>query len=253
MTTRAEARLLSRILRVGLLLAVLGQLAWSFLRPAPSRAQTDQLTKGRSLYQAGCSTCHGLNAQGTANGPTLNGVGAASIDFMLTTGRMPLSNPGTQPNRQEPAFSREQMDAIIAYVQSIAPGGPTIPVVTPEDGELARGSQLFLATCAACHGAGASGDSVGGGQIAPSLYEATATQIGEAIRVGPGVMPRFGDRTLSDHDVNSLARYLLWLRDNGDEGGLQLGRVGAVAEGLAAVVIGLGFMLLVIRLTGSKA
>ena len=56
---------------------------------------------------------------------------------------------------------------------------------------------------------------------------------------------------MSDDDVNSLARYLLWIRDNGKEGGLQLGRVGAVAEGLMAVVIGLGIMVLVIRLTGS--
>ena len=65
-------------------------------------------------------------------------------------------------------------------------------------------------------------------------------------------MPQFSTQTLSDDDVNSLARYLLWIRDNGNEGGLQLGRVGAVAEGLMAVVIGLGIMLLVIRLTGSS-
>ena len=44
----------------------------------------------------------------------------------------------------------------------------------------------------------------------------------------------------------------MWLRDNGDEGGLQLGRVGAVAEGLVAVVVGLGILVLVLRLTGAK-
>ena len=251
MSVRAEARLLSRILRVGLLLAIAGQIAWSF-RPAPSRAETDQLREGRRLFEAGCSTCHGLGGQGTENGPTLQGVGSAAVDFMLSTGRMPLSNPGVQPGRQPVSFSREQMDAIIAYVATIAPGGPAIPDVRAEDGELPAGAALFLGSCAACHGAGASGDSVGGGQIAPALQPADATQIGEAIRIGPGVMPRFSERTLSVADVNSIARYLLWLRDNGAEGGLQLGRVGAVAEGLAAVVVGLGLMLLAIRLTGSK-
>lgn len=251
MTARAESRVLSRILRVGLLLAIAGQIGWSF-RPALSRAETDQLSEGQRLFEVGCSTCHGLDGQGTANGPTLEGVGPAAVDFMLSTGRMPLSNPGVQPDRQEVAFTRDQMDAIIAYVASIAPGGPEIPDVRPDDGDLPTGAALFLANCAACHGAGASGDSVGGGEIAPSLHPADATQIGEAIRVGPGVMPRFSERTLSEADVNSIARYLLWLRDHGDEGGLQLGRVGAVAEGLVAAVVGLGLLLLVIRLTGSK-
>jgi ubiquinol-cytochrome c reductase cytochrome c subunit len=250
-SARAEARILSRILRAGLLLAILGQVAWSF-RPAPTRAQTDQLREGQQLYEAGCSTCHGLTAQGTQNGPSLQGVGAASVDFMLSSGRMPLSGPNQQPVRQEPKFTRPQMDAIIAYVETIAPGGPGIPQVRPEDGDLPRGANVFLANCSGCHGAGASGDSVGGGQIAPSLSEADATQIAEAIRTGPGVMPRFSPRTISDADVDATARYLLWLRENGKAGGLQLGRVGAVVEGLVAAVIGLGFMLLVIRLTGSK-
>ncbi len=243
--------MLSRILRVGLLLAIAGQIAWSF-RPAPSRADTDQLRQGQRLFEASCSTCHGLSAQGTQNGPTLQGVGPAAVDFMLSTGRMPMSNPTLQPSRHPVTFTREEMDAIIAYVASIAPGGPAIPDVRPNEGDLPTGAALFLANCAACHGAGASGDSVGGGEIAPSLYLADATQIGEAIRVGPGVMPPFSEHTLSESDVNAIARYLLWLRDHGGEGGLQLGRVGAVAEGLVAAVVGLGLILLAIRLTGSK-
>ena len=88
---RAEARLLSRILRIGLLLALLGQIAWSF-RPEPSRAQTDQQAQGQALYEANCSTCHGLQGEGTANGPSLQNAGPAAVDFMLSTGRMPLAN-----------------------------------------------------------------------------------------------------------------------------------------------------------------
>lgn len=248
---RAEARLLSRILRIGLLLALLGQIAWSF-RPEPSRAQTDQQAQGQALYEANCSTCHGLQAEGTANGPSLQNAGPAAVDFMLSTGRMPLANPGDQPVRDEPKFTPDQTAAIVAYVETIAPGGEPIPTVDPAAGDLARGAEVFLNTCAGCHGAGATGDSVGGGQIAPTINPADPTQIGEAIRIGPGVMPRFGPETIDQADLDSLAAYLLWLRDNGDEGGLQLGRVGAVAEGLVAVVVGLGLLILFLRLTGSK-
>jgi ubiquinol-cytochrome c reductase cytochrome c subunit len=251
MTARAEARVLSRILRIGLLLAVVGQIGWS-LRPEPSRAQSDQQREGEALYQASCSTCHGLGAQGTDDGPSLEGAGAAALDFYLSTGRMPLANPEAQPQRSSPKFSRQEIDAIIAYVGTLVPGGEPIPSVDPQAGSLARGLDVFLASCAACHGAGATGDSIGGGQIAPSLSAPDAREIGEAIRIGPGQMPRFGPETLSQEDVDSLARYLLWMRDHGDEGGVALGRVGPVAEGLIAVVIGLGLLVLVIRLTGSR-
>jgi ubiquinol-cytochrome c reductase cytochrome c subunit len=251
MRARTEAKVLSRILRIGLLAAVLGQIAWSF-RPVTTTAQTDQVREGQSLYETNCTTCHGLQAEGTGNGPSLQGLGPASVDFMLSSGRMPLANPKDQPMRSEPKFTPEQIDAIVAYVATIAPGGEPIPTVTPGDGNLATGSETFLNNCSACHGAGATGDSVGGGQIAPSLRPPTATQIGEAVRTGPGVMPRFGTKTIDEHDLNSLAAYLLWIRDHGDQGGLQLGRVGAVAEGLVAVVVGLGLLVLVVRLTGSK-
>ena len=248
---RAEARLLSRNLRIGVLLALLGQIAWSF-RPEPSRAQTDQQAQGQALYEANCSTCHGLQAEGTANGPSLQNAGPAAVDFMLSTGRMPLANPGDQPVRDEPKFTPEQTAAIVAYVETIAPGGEPIPTVDPAAGDLARGAEVFLNTCAGCHGAGATGDSVGGGQIAPTINPADPTQIGEAIRIGPGLMPRFGPETIDQADLDSLAAYLLWIRDHGEDGGLQLGRVGAVAEGLVIVVVGLGLMILFLRLTGAK-
>ncbi len=252
MTRRsAEARLLSRIVRVGLLLAVGAQILWSF---TPSQGETLSATaeQGQSLFEANCSTCHGLGAEGTENGPSLQGVGSASVDFMLSTGRMPLAAPDDQPNRQPPKFGDEEIDALVAYLAEIAPGGPPIPDVAISRGDLPTGASLFLNNCSGCHSAAGIGDSVGGGQIAPDLVPASATQIGEAIRVGPGLMPVFDADNLSERDVDSIAAYLYWLRDNGDEGGAQLGRVGAVAEGLVAFVVGLGFLIVVLRLTGSK-
>jgi ubiquinol-cytochrome c reductase cytochrome c subunit len=253
-TSRAEARVVSRVLRIGLLAAVACQVAWS-LRASAAPASAAPPIDGASLYATNCSSCHGLQAQGTANGPSLQGAGPASVDFMLSSGRMPLANPADQPERGEPKFSPPQIAAIVDYVARIAPGGPPIPSVDPAAGSLPDGLQIYLNTCSACHGAGATGDSIGGGQIAPSLYPPSALQIAEAIRVGPGAMPRFNDRNISQHDVDSVARYLIYLRgDNAaDRGGLQLGRVGAVAEGLIAGVVGLGILLVVIRLTGARS
>ncbi|HEY6567418.1 MAG TPA: c-type cytochrome [Actinomycetota bacterium] len=252
MTRRsAEARLLSRVLRIGLLLAVGAQILWSFV-PERGEAAAVNAAEGQTLFEASCSTCHGLNAEGTANGPSLQGAGPAATDFMLTTGRMPLAAPGDQPDRQAPQFSDAEIDAIVAYVAEIAPGGPAIPHVDTARGDLPTGAALFLNNCSGCHSAAGIGDSVGGGQIAPDLTPVTPTQLGEAIRIGPGLMPVFDTDNLSDQDVDSIGAYLEWIRDNGNDGGAPLGRVGAVAEGLVAFVFGLGFLILVLRLTGSK-
>lgn len=250
---RAErsARIRSRILRGGIGLAFAGQLLWG---PDPSGSQPllQQQTLGEQLYQGQCLTCHGVDAAGTADGPSLRGVGTASIDFMLRTGRMPLNAPDQQPVRQQPVFSRQEIEAIIVYLAGVASGGPGIPDVDPQRGDLGTGFSLYTGMCSSCHGAGATGDSIGGGQIAPSLYDATATETGEAIRVGPGLMPAFGEGTLDAREVDSIARYLRWLRTSRDPGGLALDRVGAVAEGFVAVVIGLGLLLVFVYLTGTR-
>lgn len=245
-----EERVRRRVLRIGLLLAVLGQLLWSF-RPQPSVALTDAERLGRALYEANCATCHGPGGGGTDDGPSLGGSGPAAVDFVLRTGRMPLADPGSQPVRRDPLFTEEEIHAIVAYVGTIQPGGTPIPDVDPSRGSLVEGQRLFLGNCAACHGAGAGGDSVGGGRIAPSLYPASALEIAEALRVGPGTMPRFGPENLSQEDLDSLARYLLFLQEERDPGGLGLGRVGAVTEGFVVLVVGILMVLLILRLTGS--
>jgi ubiquinol-cytochrome c reductase cytochrome c subunit len=243
-----QARLLMWGLRIGLIAAIVGQVAWSF-RPAASRAQTDEEALGQMLYENACITCHGIDGTGTELGPTLEGVGTASVDFYLSTGRMPLANPGDQAERRPPVYDAEEIAALVAYLEPVVAGGPEIPDVDIAGADLQRGAQIFLNNCAACHGAGASGDSIGGGQIAPSLTEPTGLQIVEAIRIGPGLMPRWSERQMEPADADAVAAYLVWLRDNADEGGLPLGRVGAVAEGLIAMVVGVGLILLVIRLT----
>lgn len=237
---------------VGVVAVVAGQLLWS-LGSARSQPLDEQERLGERLYVASCATCHGADAAGTADGPPLRGVGSASVDFMLRTGRMPLGAPNQQPVRQEPRFSPAEQQAVVAYLARVAPGGPGIPEVDPDRGDLRTGFALYSGICSSCHGAGATGDSIGGGRIAPSLYEAAPTEIAEAVRVGPGLMPPFGEETLDSLELDSITRYLLWLRSSGDPGGLGLGRIGPVAEGFVAILVGLGLSLLFIYLIGTKA
>jgi quinol---cytochrome-c reductase cytochrome c subunit len=220
--------------------------------PRSASAQEDQLLdRGLELYVAGCASCHGVTGEGTGQGPSLVGVGAASVDFMLSTGRMPLADPGDQPTRNAPRYSPEEIEAIVAFVTSLGPGGPAVPAVSPAGGGLGEGRELYVANCLACHGAAGQGASVGGGAVAPALDRATATQIAEATRIGPGMMPLFGDEQIDGRDLNALVRYVLALRDPDDRGGLGLGHVGPVIEGLIGWLVGLGVLLLVVRLTGT--
>jgi ubiquinol-cytochrome c reductase cytochrome c subunit len=237
-------------LRSGAISAIALGLALFALGARPGVAAT--LDQGRSLYQIHCSSCHGANLQGSANAPSLRDVSLDAIDFYLTTGRMPTSVLSGQNQHRTPIFSPAEIDALIAFVMSRSHGSRVVPLVD-NAGNLARGRALFIANCAACHGATATGGSVGYGWIAPSLDRATVTQVAQAIRVGPGVMPQFDEHTLTDRDVNDIVRYVNVLQtDVVNAGGLPLGDLGPVAEGLVAW-LGLGLLIVIIRLIGSSA
>jgi ubiquinol-cytochrome c reductase cytochrome c subunit len=199
---------------------------------------SDLVTRGRRLFRTGCSSCHGADGDGTDIAPSLVGVGAAAADFQLSTGRMPDTDPDAEPESKPPAYDPDEIDALVAYVASLGPG-PPIPDVHDPPGDLTEGGELFLLNCAACHSAGANGGALSSGRNAPTLHGATSVQIAEAMRTGPGEMPRFGSDTLSDGQVNSIVEYVRYLRDPEDPGGFSLGRVGPITEGLVALLFGL--------------
>jgi ubiquinol-cytochrome c reductase cytochrome c subunit len=217
-----------------------------------ARGQESSADEGARLFAVGCASCHGPQGEGTENAPSLVGVGAAGVDFMLSTGRMPLGDPDQQPTRQAPKYSAEEIEALVRFVEALGPGGESIPFVSPEAGDLSLGRDIYSSNCLACHGAGAQGATVGAGQIAPSLHRATPVQIAEAVRVGPGPMPPFAEELIDQHELDSLVRHVMALRTESNPGGLDLGRVGPVVEGFVGWVVGLGLLLLVIRLTGTK-
>lgn len=204
------------------------------------------ISLGRVLFVANCSSCHGATAQGTSRGPDLQGLGAATIDFWVSTGRMPLADPVTQPIRKPPRFTRSQTLAIDAYVSSIVSGGNGVPKVNLGDASLSAGEGLFATNCAACHTITGVGDALANSVYAPSLHLATPTQIVEAIRTGPLNMPRFGPGNLSNQQVADIAKYVTdVIQHPNDAGGFGLGWIGPVAEGFVAILIGLGLLMVV--------
>ncbi|HEV3400836.1 MAG TPA: c-type cytochrome, partial [Acidimicrobiales bacterium] len=161
-----------------------------------------------------------------------------------------LDEPRDQALRKPPAYTRADIDHLVAYVASLGPG-PEVPKVHPEEGDLPTGYELYANNCASCHSSAGAGGAVGRGIIAPNLQKATSTQVAEAIRIGPGVMPVFGPEALDDHQVASVVRYVEYLQAPEDEGGLGLGHLGPLPEGFVAWLVGLGLMLLVIRWMGT--
>jgi ubiquinol-cytochrome c reductase cytochrome c subunit len=230
----------------------LGSLLIGPLAPAGAASSTGtasgQVTgaDGRALYLQSCAACHGPDGSGSAGGPPLIGVGAASADFMLRTGRMPLAAPGAPMVRRNPVFTDEQIEALVAYVASLG-GGPAIPAVQVAGADLATGRALYISSCAACHGPGAGGDAVGGGFVAPPLLGVDPVTVGEAIRTGPGVMPVFGPGQISDENLGAIAAYLVYLRDDAAPGGATVGGSGPVVEGFVAWLVGMGILLLAAR------
>jgi ubiquinol-cytochrome c reductase cytochrome c subunit len=165
---------------------------------------------------------------------------------------MPITEEQRSPSRGKPAFGQADIDALVAYVASLG-GGPAIPTVDPAAGRLPEGERLFQENCAACHSATGTGGALTSGQVAPSLAPSTPVQVAEAIRVGPGAMPRFDPQALDERQVDSVAGYVGYLQRGGNRGGHDLGRVGPVTEGLVAWVVGLGLLVLVVRRLGKDA
>ncbi len=217
----------------------------------PPTAATVDVEAGRQLYLLACTSCHGPQGEGTDRGPSLIGAGAASAHYYLSTGRMPLDQTGVQPQRKPPVYSPRQIEQLTAYVASLGPGPPQ-PHVDPRKGSLSEGYELYSNNCAPCHSSAGAGGALGHSVYAPPLEPATPLQIAEAVRVGPGAMPTFGPETFDDHELDSIVRYVMYLKDPEDKGGFGLGHLGPLPEGFVAWVIGLMAMLAVARWIGTR-
>ncbi|GAA1682598.1 c-type cytochrome [Kribbella yunnanensis] len=230
---------------------------------ADNSAQSQQIEEGKKLFAVGCSSCHGLNAEGSGNGegkmagPSLIGVGAAAVDFQVGTGRMPAMQPGAQVPRKTPTYTPEEIEALAAYVASLSPG-PAVPatdaydISKATDEQVTRGGELFRTNCTACHNFAGKGGALPNGKYAPSLMNVDPKHIYEAMLTGPQQMPVFSDQVMLPEDKRDIIAYLHALQEQKDPGGFGLGRLGPVSEGLWGWLVGIGLLVVVAVWIGAK-
>ncbi|MEP7193283.1 MAG: cytochrome c [Actinomycetota bacterium] len=232
---------------------------YSLLAPRTAQAavaSADDVTSGRKLFLANCATCHGISGQGGKIGPSLVGVGAAAVDFQVGTGRMPLAGSAVPqaPSGRQVRFTNQEIANMAAYVATLG-AGPAIPdsQFTRGDGNIAHGNELFKVNCALCHNFAGSGGALSHGKYAPSLRNVTGKHIYEAMQTGPQSMPVFNDLNISPADKNDIISYLHELDKNKNPGGLSLGNLGPVSEGMFVWVFGIGLLIGVAVWLGAKA
>jgi ubiquinol-cytochrome c reductase cytochrome c subunit len=240
-------------LMVGLVLTGALYSAFAPAQAADDTSESAAEAAGRQLYQNSCITCHGSNLQGVPHrGPSLIGVGEASVYFQVHTGRMPLVRQESEAHSKPTIFSDKEIDQLMAYVQAHG-GGPTIPSGDLRDGDLAQGGELFRLNCASCHNFVGEGGALSSGKAAPSLKKATDLEIYTAMLTGPENMPVFGDNQLTPDQKRSVINYVQTIKAQADPGGAGIGRIGPVSEGLVIWVVGIGALLFGIFWMGSKA
>ncbi|MEU6116509.1 c-type cytochrome [Streptomyces sp. NPDC047117] len=216
---------------------------------ADDTAQSLAIKEGKKLFAVGCASCHGTGGQGTSDGPSLVGVGAAAVDFQVATGRMPAQQPGAQVPRKKNIYSQAEIDQLAAYVASLG-AGPSVPEkkdYSADGADIGKGGELFRTNCAQCHNFTGKGGALTNGKFAPALDGVDPKHIYEAMETGPQNMPSFGDGSLSKANKKDIVAYLGEV--NGDKtaspGGMDLGGLGPVSEGLFGYIFGLGALVAV--------
>jgi ubiquinol-cytochrome c reductase cytochrome c subunit len=247
----------SRLVCIDGALILYGNSSITYANPPASFAAA-----GKLLFDQTCSSCHGSDANGVSPsgtatiGPNLQGVGTATVDFWVTTGRMPATDiAAVEAERKPPKLNDRQALEVAAYINSLDPSVPAVPTPHLEGADVANGASLFALNCAACHTITGAGDALAFGTNAPSLQNkmVTAQQVAEAVRIGPANMPRFSGN-LSDRQVRDIVAYVTsYVQHPTNPGGAGLGGVGPVAEGFIALLLGVGGLALICFWIGERA
>ncbi|GAA2443625.1 c-type cytochrome [Streptomyces macrosporus] len=214
---------------------------------ADTSAQSLAIEEGKKLYATGCSSCHGTGGQGTSDGPSLVGVGAAAVDFQVGTGRMPAQSPGAQVPEKPKVYNQKEIDQLAAYIASLGPG-PAIPSeeqYDPSGADMAAGGELFRTNCAQCHNFTGQGGALTNGKYAPPLTDVDPKYVYEAMLHGPQNMPAFPDSVMPPQEKREIIAYLQEVngKTTASPGGFKLGGFGPVAEGMFAWTIVLALLI----------
>ncbi|WP_278314860.1 cytochrome bc1 complex diheme cytochrome c subunit [Lolliginicoccus levis] len=209
------------------------------------------IREGKQIYDVSCVTCHGVNLQGVADrGPSLIGVGEASVYFQVASGRMPAMRNEAQAMRKIPKFEGQQIDALGAYIQANG-GGPVVPrtasgevaTTSLRGNDPARGGELWRQNCASCHNFTGQGGALSSGKWAPSLVGVPEPDIYTAMLTGPQNMPKFSDRQLTPEDKRDIIAFVKSVQETRDPGGYGLGGFGPVSEGMTMWVLGISVVI----------
>lgn len=247
------------VLLLLLALLVTGGLYAAIVSPAAdartTTATTTDVEAGARLFKANCSTCHGTSAEGRQGlAPSLIGVGAASVDFQVSTGRMPMVVDAPQAEVKPRQLDETQTRQLAAYIASLG-AGPAVPTddeVDPAKGDAANGMALFRTNCAMCHAASGAGGALSRGKYAPNLQSTDPRYVYEAMVTGPQSMPVFNDMTITPEEKRDIIAFLD-RQQGGSPGGLDLGSIGPVAEGLWLWIVGIGLLLVSAVWIGAKS
>lgn len=206
---------------------------------------------GEELWQRDCAICHGEDGDGSVRGPSLQGSGAAGVDLMVTTGRMPLDDPSDEASPGPVNYEPAEIEALVEHAAAIL-DGPGVPEVDISGADVAKGGEAYRTECAACHQMAGQGGILPGGRNVPSLGSADEVQIVEAIRSGPNSMPNFPEKVIDDETATQIAAYLHEIDAPRDPGGWPIGHWGPVPEGAVAFALGLVPLVVVARLLGDR-
>ncbi|MGI8904083.1 MAG: hypothetical protein DLM64_15840 [Solirubrobacterales bacterium] len=245
MTRTARVILLGALAALGSAAPAQAQPQSGIVRPT-QEPSAPSLELGSQLFAGNCASCHGIGGAGIqaprpgagetlGAGPPLRGVGALSADFYLRTGYMPLGSIHSQPERERVLFSQKEIGSLVSYVASLG-AGPAIPRPQPSQGSLGDGLTLFTEHCSGCHQVVAQGGFLTGARV-PALQDATPTEIAEAVRIGPYLMPHFPVSQINDRQLNSIVAYVLSTRHPDDHGGWGIGNLGPFPEGIITWLI----------------
>ena len=175
------------------------------------------VAQGRELYAENCAMCHGAEGQGVPKiGSTLNSKGLltamddAALHDVIRDGR---------PNTGMPAFGEEhggpliehQVNELTAFIRDWESTAPTLPSKPEEERNerIARGVELYTATCAMCHGEsgqGGIGRTLNSEEYLTAFDDAYLTEAIASGRPRKG-MPTWG-KVLSPRQIGDLVTFM---------------------------------------------
>lgn len=177
--------------------------------------------QGIQLYAENCTTCHGVNGEGSELGVALNTSAVRATDSLELARTIREGVPGTLMAAWNTTLTDEEIEALVAFLQhwdmieaaglALTPPAPIrIDLNNPEE-VLALGERIFNTTCAVCHGengSGGAGPALNSQQI---LSRKTDEQLREAIVYGGrrpnSSMPAFGNR-LTSVEIDALVQFI---------------------------------------------